>query len=511
MDTTFRRLSLPILSALGISALSACSGGGGGGGSDEPVDPDVWQKGVFHDASNFAKRCDSVTPQNNWLRSWSNDTYLWYDEIPDLNPANYGVPTDYFELLKTDGLSPSGGKKDNYHYWMDTEEWEQQSGSGVSVGYGFQLALLESKPPRSAVVAFSDRDGQWSEGVSRGMEIVSVDGVDLRWGDDVDTLNAGLFPSEAGEEHTIVFGDPSTGEQVELVLTSSAITMDPVQNVQVLERGDKRVGYMLFNSHIATAESALYDAVNELTVEGPVDELVLDLRYNGGGLLEVASQLAYMIAGSEVTAGKTFEEILFNDKHPDRDPVRGVKLEPIPFIQTTVGYSVTGGKPLPTLNLKRVFVLTGSNTCSASESIINGLRGVDVEVVQVGAQTCGKPYGFYPTDNCGTTYFTIQYKGENEKGFGEYADGFIPSSIDDGYARVRGCAVDDDFSHPLGDESEFRLATALNYIAEGDCGVHAYSSYTSYAPRPLMGVRLGTDGAVAKPLWRQNRIMLLER
>lgn len=512
MDTTLRRLSLSILSALSISALSACSGGGDSGGSDEPVDPDVWKRGVFHDASNFAQRCDSATPQNNWLRSWSNDTYLWYDELPDLNPANYEVPTEYFELLKTKGLSPSGNSKDNFHFWMDTEEWNRQSGSGVAVGYGFQFAMLASRPPRRTVIAYSEND-QWPQGIKRGLEVVSIDGEDLAYGEDVDTLNAGLFPSEAGEKHTFVFWDPEADSNLEVELISAAITAEPVQNVQVLERNNKRVGYMLFNSHIATAESALYDAVNELTLGGELDELVLDLRYNGGGYLAIASQLAYMIAGSEVTAGKNFEETLFNDKHPDRDPVTGEKLEPIPFIRTTVGLSsMEGGKSLPTLNLGRVFVLTGPNTCSASESIINGLRGVDVEVVQIGAQTCGKPYGYTPEDNCGTSYFTIQFKGVNNKGFGEYSDGFVPSSIDDGYARVKGCAVEEDFSHDLGDESEKRLATALHYIDSGDdedCGV--YGSYTSYAAEPQMGVRFGAEGTVAKPLWRQNRIMLLER
>ena len=87
------------------------------------------------------------------------------------------------------------------------------------------------------------------------------------------------------------------------------------------------------------------------------------------------------------------------------------------------------------MNLSRVYVLTGGTTCSASESIINGLRGVDVEVIQIGSTTCGKPYGFYPEDNCGTTYFSIQFKGVNAAGFGDYADGFSPSNTSGAAAR----------------------------------------------------------------------------
>ena len=82
---------------------------------------------------------------------------------------------------------------------------------------------------------------------------------------------------------------------------------------------------------------------------------------------------------------------------------------------------------MPTLNLATVYVLTGAGTCSASEAIINGLRGVGVQVIEVGSTTCGKPYGFYPQDNCGTTYFSIEYKGVNDMGFGDYTDGFSPA------------------------------------------------------------------------------------
>ncbi len=59
---------------------------------------------------------------------------------------------------------------------------------------------------------------------------------------------------------------------------------------------------------------------------------------------------------------------------------------------------------------------------------MNGLRGVNVQVIQIGTTTCGKPYGFYPQDNCGTTYFSIEFRGVNAQGFGDYPDGFSPSN-----------------------------------------------------------------------------------
>ena len=82
------------------------------------------------------------------------------------------------------------------------------------------------------------------------------------------------------------------------------------------------VGYMLFNDHIATAEDQLINAIQTLS-NGAVTDLVLDIRYNGGGFLDLASELAFMIAGPGRTTGKTFELLQFNDKHPTRDPVTG--------------------------------------------------------------------------------------------------------------------------------------------------------------------------------------------
>ena len=115
-------------------------------------------------------------------------------------------------------------------------------------------------------------------------------------------------------------------------------------------------------------------------------------------------------------------------------------------------------------------MLTGPWTCSASELVINALRGVGVEVVLVGETTCGKPYGFFPVDNCGTTYSTVQIRAVNARGFGDYPDGFSPENVRriEGVA-VPGCEVADDLDHPFGDPAEARVAAALRYRADGAC------------------------------------------
>jgi carboxyl-terminal processing protease len=126
------------------------------------------------------------------------------------------------------------------------------------------------------------------------------------------------------------------------------------------------------------------------------------------------------------------------------------------------------------LDLSRVFVLVGPDTCSASESIINGLRGLSgVQVILVGSTTCGKPYGFYPQDNCGTTYFSIEFQGVNAMGQGGYSDGFSPMNQQSGTIGVTlpGCSVADDFGHALGSSNEEMLQVALAYSTNPSCSV----------------------------------------
>jgi hypothetical protein len=286
-------------------------------------------------------------------------------------------------------------------------------------------------------------------------------------------------------------------------MAAATITSNPVPLVRTLATPTGTVGYLLFNDHIATAESRLVDAVNTLKAAN-VQDLVLDMRYNGGGFLGIASELAYMIGGAP-TAGRVFERIVFNDKHPTTNPVTGQPLAPVPFATTTLDFSLPPGQPLPSLDLPRVFVLTGPGTCSASESIMNGLRGVGVEVIQIGSTTCGKPYGFYPEDNCGTTYFSIQFKGVNDQGFGDYVNGFAPANgIDEATTPLPGCSVADDLSAALGDVSEDRLAAALAYRAGQGC-----PAPSGFAPRPLSleASGRGIERLILRSPARENRIL----
>jgi hypothetical protein len=497
-----------------LCVLAACGGGGGGGGSSTPnPSGDTFTPGVFAPRANFAGQCTAFN-QKMFLRSWTNELYLWYSEVPDLNPNNIPDVLDYFDQLKTPQVTPSGNDKDRFHFTFDSDAWHALSESGQSIGYGAELMIIgDGFPPRRAVVAFVEPGTPASNaGVTRGMEVLTVNGVDFindNTQAGVNTLNAGFFPTAAGQTFTFGF-KPLGGGSVGIPLTSADIVHTPVLVTDTFDQGGVKVGYILFNDHIATAEAELIDAVTALKAQN-IQDLVLDIRYNGGGFLDIANELAFMIAGPTPTTGQIFERLIWNSKNPTRDPISGELLSPGSSFHTTaldIGGlgNPTPGAALPHLDLNRVYVITGPNTCSASESIINGLRGVNVQVFQIGSTTCGKPYGFYPQDNCGTTYFSIQFQGVNAMGDGEYPDGFAaqnqvgPSSI-----KLAGCSVADDFTKALGDQTEGRLAATLAFRANGSC-----PAATGFAP----GAQLksgqvpmsAADGKIYKDPFRENRI-----
>jgi len=497
-----------VLAAL---TLTACGGSGGAAtnsssGGSGTTTGSTYIAGQYLPAANFAAKCanprsgtdpvtnvaypdvaGTATDENNFLRSWTHQLYLWFDQVPDLDPSLY-TTVDYFPLLKTSATTASGAPVDKFHFTYPTATWESLSMQGVQAGYGVNFDVVAATPPRNIRVAYVDPNATGAAvSLGRGAVVQAVDGTDVN--DDtsagVATLNAGLQPASVGETHTFTVLDVGSATPRTVQLVSADVTETPVPVVTTVTANGSAVGYILFNDHIATAESELLNAFTTLQQKG-VSDLVLDIRYNGGGYLDIASEVAYMIAGAAATTGHTFELQQFNSQYPTTNPVTGEGITPTLFHSTSQGFSVASGQALPSLNLSRVFILTGAQTCSASESIINSLRGINVQVIEIGSTTCGKPYGFYPQDNCGTTYFSIQFRGVNNLGFGDYTDGFSPANTVDpaGYV-IPGCSVADDFDHALGDANEAQFSQALAYRSGGSCTVAPSGAGIQGAQRAL--------------------------
>ena len=462
------KTSLAIIAALSGFTLVGCGGGSSMDTTPTPIpttptappisSTPTWTAGVFEQSNDLKNFCETPRtgndPFNNnapypdqvgsalyeklWLRSWSDETYLWYDEIADNDPESFATVADYFAQLKTEQLTDSGAKKDNFHFSEPTEDYFQEAQSGVTSGYGINWAFIGDSADRILRVAYLEDGSPASQiGFQRGDTVLSVDGVSITTNTEsgIDTLNEGLFSPTNGDSHTIVV-QSNDGAEKTFNVTAGNIEQTPVQNVKTITTANgSNVGYMQFNSHISIAQEGLIDAVNKFKADR-VDELVIDFRYNGGGLLALSAQLAYMVAGSANVQNRFYYQTQQNDKQPVDSP--------FPFIDEEIDYSTF---------------------------FINGLKGIDAEVILIGDTTCGKPYGFTPTHNCATTYYTIQFSGVNNQGFGEYAAGFSPTPTPQFNADVQGCKIEDDFDHQLGDSNEAVLATALFHVENGSCPI----------------------------------------
>lgn len=464
--------------------------------------PNVTQAPSFDPSSTLVGRCASdprytAADEKNWLRSWILEEYLWYNEVVDHGTTigDYSTET-YFDLMKTFAEATSCGQpKDRFHYIskpissessasLQTRTSETRIGAEFISSHSPDSIYVEfihpNSPAASVTLTNSAGNPMPTIGLMRGDRVTEVDGTRVD-SSSLDRLSRVLYkkPSTANETRVLKIVRPGTAGTLTASITITSYEIDPVPLYKVIEVGAEKVGYLLFVAHIKEAEAKLIEAINAFDREN-INDLVLDLRYNRGGHLYISNGLATMIANSSRTRGQTYARLIHNNKRPDSDR---------PFKSTRVrssssddpGTEGTEGDPLPILGLDRLFVLTYGDTCSASEAIINGLRGVDIEVIQIGVTTCGKPYGFHRKTNCGTTYSAINFKAVNDAGFGDYQHGFAPRSgsrPNENTQILPGCWVEAvSLSNPLGNKNETFFATALAY--RRNSGTSCATSITS--------------------------------
>lgn len=442
--------SLESLLIVSLTLLSACGGGGGSGNNN-------LARTILTPSTQLAKTCVSPDPaageiqgtadsEKAWVRSFVDERYLWYKDVPSLDASQYASAAEYFDVLKTTAKNSVGGDLDRFH-WSETKDAYDQYNAGIAVDYGIDWS---KSPPRSFVVYNVEPESPAGKaGVQRGDRLIKVDGIDVVNATDLTDIYKGLFPQDQ-TEHTLELQRGTSNLHFALKAAQYATT--PVRGAKVITDNGNKIAYLYFDSLIAKSQDALITAFSSFQAQG-AKELVIDMRYNGGGLLYISSQLAYMIAGNSASYGKTYDKLVYNDKRSGEN----YTYEFIPYaLNTSYRYDYT--RPLPSLNLKRVILLVDHGTASASEAVINGLRGIDITVNLIGSTTYGKPYGFTPQGNCGRYYYAVEFKGENHKGFSAFDAGFAPT-----------CTVKDDLNFQLGDLAEPRLAEALQYLKSGKC------------------------------------------
>jgi hypothetical protein len=224
--------------------------------------------------------------------------------------------------------------------------------------------------------------------------------------------------------------------------------LTPVNGARVVASPNGRVlGYVMVKDMVSQAGAGLDSAFALFRAQG-VQDLVVDLRYNGGGLVSMGGTLASYIAGGRGFTGSTpkaYARLLYNDKRAASN-------------NQSFAFESRGNA----LGVPRVYLLTGPRTASAAEQVINGLRGADVQVITVGDATFGKPVGSLPQGYCGTTYSAVHFESTNARNEGRFWDGFDAS-----------CPVAEDFTRAAGALDDPLLVSAAHHADTGACPVIA--------------------------------------
>ena len=378
--------------------------------------------------------CD-VPGQRAWLRDYMNDQYFWFDQQRAPDAAATTLPQYFASLL----FAPV----DRYSFAQSTTEFMQFFGDGQLTGYGYSLAWADTAQTVLKVRAVEPLSPIGLAGLRRGDTIVTIDGYSPA--QIVSGLPARVSITGVARKFAVI---DAAGMAQAFNVNSAVYPLSPVLDARVMTAPNgAKVGYLAYQEFISSGADALGAAFERFKAEG-ISELVLDLRYNGGGSTTQARNLASLIAGPALD-GKVFTDFRFSAKNADRN-----------FTQTFSAYFAAKASQqdsTPLDNLSRVFVITSGATASASELLINGLRPFK-PVITIGSTTFGKPYGFLPRDACGLTYNAVNFITANAQGFSDYGTGFAPT-----------CAVADDLARQLGDPLEERTAAALAYIATGAC------------------------------------------
>ncbi len=422
---------LPVLVA--TAALAACGGGGGGG-----------------DGGAIIPGTCSVTSQKQFVLDSAREWYLFPELLPaSVNTADYATAA---ELLDTLTAAARAQGRDRYFSYLTTPQEDSSFlQEGEYIGFGFRTQVEGGRLLVPEVYEDSPAD---DGGMSRGVEITAVDSgsgyvlmATILASDPY--LEQALGPASTGVQRGLRYRRLD-GQQVEVTLTKRIVTIQPVpatNGTRVLTlpgNPSVRVGYINLRTFISTAETPLRDAYAEFRAQG-IDYFILDLRYNGGGLLDIAELLGDL-NGRDRLAADVYANVRFNARKSANDET--LRFQPQPQSVTPV----------------RIAFITTDSTASASEMVVNSMKPW-AEVAIVGANTYGKPVGQSAFDlaGCDLRLRLVTLKVTNALEQGDYYDGLAPT-------LPFACAAGDDLSRGMGDPLESSTAAALSWLNLGACG-----------------------------------------
>jgi C-terminal processing protease CtpA/Prc len=369
------------------------------------------------------------------------DQYFWNDE-PDqsakyvnLDTGAFATPDDLLDVLR---YRPD--EFDRFFTHITTiDEDEQLFGAGQFVGFGFSFDLDDATAALWITQVFAGSPAE-AAGLARGLRILEIDGRTIAEIEAAEGIEAAFGASEIGVMRQFVLQMPGAATFV-TTATKDLVTIDPVPQHRVFDVGGRTVGYFEFRTFVGTAPAELQSVFGEFAAAG-VTDVIVDVRYNGGGLVNVADYFASLLAGPS-RVGHIMSFTRFNSANSALN-------------SQTVFSAVTNS-----IDLDSIVFITTEGSASATELVINALEPY-LDVKLVGARTFGKPVGQSGRDFCGRRLRLVTFEVVNVNNEGGF---FAGLPVD--------CAADDELSFATGDPAEDSLAAALTLVATGACPVAA--------------------------------------
>lgn len=366
--------------------------------------------------------------------SYSKDIYLWYNQIPSsFNARSYGDMDKIMTAIRQYSTEPGFSQPvDRWSFAMKQTEWDNVS-SGVSSGdFGLNIFFRAEGDLRVRHVEKESPAG--IAGVHRGWRITAING-----NSNITTANADFIVQNIYQSNnaSVTFQKPDNSV-VTVSLTASVYKEHPVVVDSVYAIGAKKIGYFSFNSFLGDTTEIYneFARVFNRFASANVNDVIVDLRYNGGGYVSVQEKLADWLAPLSAN-GQLMMKQQFNDKYTEYN-------------------SIDNFHKMGSLNLNRIFFIVSNSTASASELLLNNLKPyMDVELVGPG-KTYGKPVGFFPIPVGDWYIFPVSFRTTNKSGEGNYFNGLAVNA-----------QVADGLDKEWGDVNENCLQSAISYITTG--------------------------------------------
>jgi carboxyl-terminal processing protease len=336
--------------------------------------------------------------------AYSHQLYLWTSKLPENYSYSHNDLNSFMRWIRNYSIEPGfSGPVDRWSFAVVKSEWDNVSG-GIAGDFGLDIFYLSNNDLRIRNV---DRNGPAAtKGLKRGYRITEINGSTNVAYSNVNAVVNAIYNSSSVNLKVI----DELSNTTTVSISATTYTQNPFALDSVYSINGKKIGYLVYNSFLGDTTQAMnkFATVFNKFANENIDNLVIDFRYNGGGYTKLSNDLLQYLVPSGHN-GEVLTKDIFSEYFRDWD--------------TTVAVKKKGS-----LNLTDLYVITGANTASASEAVINSIKPY-LNVKLIGDTTHGKPVGYFAVSVADYYIFPVSIRTINKAGSGNYFDGFAPNYL----------------------------------------------------------------------------------